>query len=189
MRNGRAIAQRSKEATITAFVFVGRFGDEVAVLHSRLSEGERHDEWRRLQDSQARIAVGARSAVFAPLDKVGLIVVDEEHESSYKQESLPRYNARDVAIERGRLAGATVVLGSATPSLETYYASEQGRIARLEMPQRIDNRPLPTVTLIDLREEMKEHKELFSRHLIDRIADRLDRGVWCLEGAKTSFRI
>ncbi len=157
-------------------IFSGRFGDEVAVLHSRLSDGEKHDEWRRLQDRQARVVVGARSAVFAPVDTIGLIVVDEEHEASYKQDSLPRYHARDVALERARLSGATVLLGSATPSLETYYATETGNIARLEMPERIDNRPLPAISLIDLREEMREHRSLFSRHLIERIGETLSAG-------------
>jgi primosomal protein N' (replication factor Y) (superfamily II helicase) len=157
-------------------IFTGRFGDEVAVLHSRLSEGERHDEWRRLQERHARIAVGARSAVFAPVENVGLIVVDEEHEASYKQETTPRYHARDVAIERACLNGASVLLGSATPSIETYYASEQGHIARLEMPERIDNRPLPSVHVIDLREEFREHKSLFGRELLEAMGDRLSRG-------------
>jgi len=157
-------------------VFTGRFGDEVAVLHSRLSDGERYDEWRRLQQKQARIVVGARSAIFAPVENVGLIVVDEEHEASYKQESTPRYHARDVAAERARRAGATLLLGSATPSLETYYASEQGRITRLEMPERIDNRPLPEVSIVDLREEFKEHRALFSRRLMEEIRIRLSQG-------------
>lgn len=173
---GRSAIVLVPEIALTAQVvdiFTGRFGDEVAVLHSRLSEGERHDEWRRLQENRARIAVGARSAVFAPVENVGLIVVDEEHEASYKQESMPRYHARDVAIERARVTGATVVLGSATPSIETFQATEEGRIARLEMPERIDNRPLPLVSVVDLREEFKEHKALFSRALIDAMGDRL----------------
>src|SRR5262249_6342760 len=102
--------------------------------------------------------------------------VDEEHESSYKQENQPRYNARDVAIERARLNGATIILGSATPALETYYAAKMERIALLEMPERIDNRPLPTVELVDLREEMKEHRSLFSRGLIDGIDHALGKG-------------
>ncbi len=176
---GRSAIVLVPEIALTAQVvevFTSRFGDAVAVLHSRLSEGERHDEWRRLQDAHARIAVGARSAVFAPVENIGLIVVDEEHEASYKQESLPRYNARDVAIERARLAGASVVLGSATPSLETYYAAEQGRIAKLEMPERIGNRPLPAVELVDMREELREHKSLFSRHLVDRLGAQLAGG-------------
>jgi primosomal protein N' (replication factor Y) len=156
-------------------IFTGRFGDEVAVLHSRLSEGERHDEWRRLQEGHARIVVGARSAVFAPMDNIGLIVVDEEHEASYKQESLPRYHARDAVFERARLSGAAVVLGSATPALETYYAAKRGQMALLEIPERIDNRPLPRVSVVDLREEFKEHKALFSRQLIEELGERLGR--------------
>src|SRR5579871_6351934 len=105
-------------------VFVGRFGEQVAVLHSKLSEGERHDEWRRMQAGKARIVVGARSAIFAPVSNVGLIVLDEEHEASYKQENSPRYNAKEMAKERARLSQATLVLGSATPSLESYFATE-----------------------------------------------------------------
>lgn len=179
LKAGRSAIVLVPEIALTAQaveVFTGRFGDEVAVLHSRLSEGERYDEWRRLQQKQAHIVVGARSAIFAPVENVGLIVVDEEHEASYKQETTPRYHARDVAIERARHAGATLLLGSATPSLETYYASEQGRITRLEMPERIDNRPLPEVTVVDLREEFKEHRALFSRRLIEEIRARLSRG-------------
>lgn len=176
---GRSAIVLVPEIALTAQaveVFTGRFGDEVAVLHSRLSEGERYDEWRRLQEKQARIVVGARSAIFAPVENVGLIVVDEEHEASYKQETTPRYHARDTAAERARRAGAVLLFGSATPSLETYYASEQGRITRLEMPERIDNRPLPDVTVVDLREEFKEHRALFSRRLIEEIRARLSRG-------------
>lgn len=157
-------------------VFTGRFGDAVAVLHSALSDGERHDEWRRLQSGEARIAVGARSAIFAPVENVGLIVVDEEHEASYKQESQPRYHARDVAQERARLSHALTLLGSATPSIETFYASEQGEIVRLEMPERIDNRPLPRVAVVDLREEWKESRALFSRALVEAMGERLRRG-------------
>jgi primosomal protein N' (replication factor Y) len=185
-----------------ADVFVGRFGDQVAVLHSRLSEGERHDEWRRMQAGQARIVVGARSAIFAPVQNVGLIVLDEEHEASYKQENTPRYNAKELAGERARLSNATLVLGSATPSLESYFASEPGKgkgnpqisqisqiteidpefstpalpsILRIEMPERIDNRPLPHVTVIDLREEFKQRRALFAQRLVEEMAARLSR--------------
>jgi primosomal protein N' (replication factor Y) len=180
-------------------VFVGRFGEQVAVLHSRLSEGERHDEWRRMQEGRARIVVGARSAVFAPVADVGLIVVDEEHEASYKQENTPRYNARELAGVRARLTGATLVLGSATPSLETYFLSEQNRLPisdcphptpdsrppgapqgsssllRIEMRERIDNRPLPSVEVVDLREEFKQRRALFSERLTEAMAARLSR--------------
>jgi primosomal protein N' (replication factor Y) len=196
---GRTAMVLLPEIALTAQVvdvFVGRFGDRVAVLHSRLSEGERHDEWRRMQEGQARIVVGARSAVFAPLENLGLIVVDEEHEASYKQEKTPRYNARTLALERGRLCKATVVLGSATPSLESYYLSYQPnlppkravedflevrqthleeRYLRIEMRERIDNRPLPKVRVIDLREEFKQRRALFSTALIAAMEDRLAR--------------
>jgi len=161
-------------------VFTGRFGDQVAVLHSRLSEGERHDEWRRMQEGKARIVVGARSAIFAPLENVGLIVLDEEHEASYKQENTPRYSAKELAAERARLSGAVLLLGSATPSLESYFASEPENAAqvvapirRIEMRERIDNRPLPRVTVVDLREEFKQRRALFSTRLVDAMAERL----------------
>ncbi len=156
-------------------VFVGRFGELVAVLHSKLSEGERHDEWRRMQEGKARIVVGARSAIFAPVENVGLIVVDEEHEASYKQDNAPRYNAKELARERARLSQATLILGSATPSLETYFASEAGEIQRIEMPDRIDNRPLPKVEIVDLRDEFKQRRALFSQRLTDAIGARLAR--------------
>jgi primosomal protein N' (replication factor Y) len=196
LAQGRSAIVLLPEIALTgqvADVFVGRFGEQVAVLHSKLSEGERHDEWRRMQAGQARIVVGARSAIFAPVQNVGLIVLDEEHEASYKQENTPRYNAKDLAGERARLSNATLVLGSATPSLETYFASEGGKrtpehpntghqipstnhsILRIEMRQRIDNRPLPHVTVIDLREEFKQRRALFAQRLVEAMADRLAR--------------
>ena len=121
---GRSAIVLLPEIALTAQVvdvFIGRFGEQVAVLHSKLSEGERHDEWRRMQEGAARIVVGARSAIFAPVQNVGLIVVDEEHEASYKQDNTPRYNAKDLAAHRARLSDAVLILGSATPSLESYY--------------------------------------------------------------------
>ncbi len=159
-------------------VFVGRFGDQVAVLHSKLSEGERHDEWRRMQAGAARIVVGARSAIFAPVANVGLIVVDEEHEASYKQEKTPRYNAKELAMERARSSSATLVLGSATPALESYYLATEatGKPYRLiTMSKRISNRPLPRVEIVDLREEFKQRQALFSSRLTDSIGDRLHK--------------
>ena len=131
LAQGRSAIVLVPEIALTAQVvdvFVGRFGEQVAVLHSRLSEGERHDEWRRMQAGKARIVVGARSAIFAPVQNVGLIVVDEEHEASYKQENTPRYNAKDLALERARLSKATVVLGSATPSLESYFTAREENV-------------------------------------------------------------
>src|SRR6266516_4451247 len=129
----------------------GVFGDQVAVLHSGLSDGERADAWRALRRGERRVAVGPRSAVFAPVERLGAIVVDEEHEPSYKQGSAPRYHARDVALVRARLEGARVLLGSATPSLETLHLAAQGRVARFELPERIGARPLPPVAVVDLR--------------------------------------
>src|SRR5207248_10142750 len=131
----------------------GVFGDEVAVLHSGLSDGERADAWRALRRGERRVAVGPRSAVFAPVQRLAAIVVDEEHESSYKQGTAPRYHARDVALERARLegGGARVILGSATPSLETLHLAAVGKVVRFELPDRIGARPLPPVEVIDLR--------------------------------------
>ena len=228
--SGRSAIVLVPEIALTAQVvdvFLGRFGEQVAVLHSKLSEGERHDEWRRMQDGKARIVVGARSAIFAPVSNVGLIVMDEEHESSYKQEKTPRYHARDLATERAKFSKATLLLGSATPSLESYYLSEtpsppsplsqtslgrggvsasnlpspseeraiqgegsgvrekpdnatelkeeQGmrQIVRIEMKQRIDNRPLPKVHVVDLRDEFKQNKALFSNQLVEAMNARL----------------
>lgn len=156
--------------------FKGRFGDRVAVLHSRLATGERYDEWRRIRGGQARIVVGARSAAFAPLSHPGLIILDEEHEISYKQEEAPRYQAREVAFRRGRSSGATVLLGSATPALETYYRAEAGELGLLRLSRRIDSRPLPRVTLVDLREELTSgNRSIFSRRLSDALTARLAR--------------
>jgi primosomal protein N' (replication factor Y) len=198
LERGRSAMVLVPEIALTAQVvdvFVGRFGDRVAVLHSRLSEGERLDEWHRMQAGDARIVVGARSAVFAPLSNVGLIVVDEEHEASYKQENTPRYNAKELAMERARVSGAVLVLGSATPSIETFYASStpsplerllargspapvaaMGAVARLELPTRIDDRPLPRVEVVDLREEFKQRRALFSSRLLEGIEQRLRSG-------------
>ena len=171
---GRSAIVLLPEIALTAQVvdvFVGRFGEQVAVLHSRLSEGERHDEWRRMQEGSARIVVGARSAIFAPLHNVGLIVVDEEHESSYKQDKMPRYNAKDIARYRAEISKAILLLGSATPSLESYFAARRGEL--IVMPQRIENRPLPRVELVDLREEFKVKRTLFSELLTNAMAERL----------------
>lgn len=162
--------------------FKGRFGDAVAVLHSRLSNGERYDEWRKIREGRVRVAIGARSAIFAPFPRIGLIIMDEEHEASYKQEESPKYHTRDVAIRRARQHGAAVVLGSATPSLETYAAAHrpagEGRsTALLPMPDRVGGRPLPPVEVVDMREELRSgNRSMFSRRLHDALAERLERG-------------
>lgn len=154
------------------------FGSEVALLHSALTPEERAEQWHRIRSGEARVVVGTRSAVFAPLENIGLMIVDEEHDSSYKQESTPRYHARDTAVMRAKLANATIVLGSATPSLESWHNAQQGRYARIEIHDRVNHRPLPHVELIDMRREFQEtgHEHLFSRALIEETQATLARG-------------
>lgn len=162
--------------------FKGRFGSGVAVMHSRLSVGERYDEWRKIREGKAAVAVGARSAVFAPFANLGLIIMDEEHEGSYKQEENPKYHARDVAVRRAEQGGAAVILGSATPSLESYHASRaQSDIhfspVLLEMPSRALGNELPKVHVVDMRDELKEgNRSMFSRRLHAALESRLERG-------------
>lgn len=134
-------------------VFRGHFGEQIAVLHSGLTPAEKFDEWRRIKRDEVDIVIGARSALFAPLGNLGVLVVDEEHDPSFKQEQGPRYNARDMALVRGKLEQARVILGSATPSLESYHNSHGGRLTYLDMPERVAERPMPEVQLIDLRDQ------------------------------------
>lgn len=156
--------------------FKERFGADVAVLHSALSQGERYDEWRKIIRKQVKVVVGARSAIFAPFQNVGLIVIDEEHESSYKQEETPRYHAREVALWRAKENNAVLLMGSATPALETYALATRGRYTLLEMPDRVGNRPMPQVHVVDMREELQaENRSMFSRLLHEMIADRLNK--------------
>ena len=157
--------------------FTSRFGDQIAVLHSHLSDGERHDEWHRIRDGKAQVVVGARSAVFAPVVRLGLIVVDEEHEPSYKQEDVPRYNARDVAVMRGKMADCVVVLGSATPALESWYNTQTGKYALATLSIRADDRQMPAMRVIDMRAEMQRTGKpgVFSQDLVEAIRCRLDR--------------
>jgi primosomal protein N' (replication factor Y) len=153
------------------------FGDEVAILHSALSDKERAEHWHRIRRGKARAVVGTRSAVFAPVSNLALIIVDEEQDSSYKQEETPRYHARNVAVMRAKFNDAIVVLGSATPSLESYFNAKKGRYALLEMPDRVEQRPLPEVELVDMRQEFQEtgHEQVISRKLISEIQLRLER--------------
>ena len=155
----------------------GKLQTLVAVLHSHLSAGERHDEWHKIRQGRARIVIGARSAIFAPVEPLGLIIVDEEHEHSYKQEEAPRYHARDVAIMRGRMENAVVVLGSATPSLESYYNCKQGKYTLLELPERVDDRKMPHVRVVDMRQAARGEKgiPIFSPQLKEAITQRLER--------------
>ena len=160
--------------------FKGRFADvpdAVAVLHSHLSEGERHDEWHKIHSGRARIVIGARSAVFAPLKNLGLIVVDEEHETTYKQEEAPRYHARDIAIVRAKIEKCVVVLGSATPSLESYHNAAIGKYRLVTLTQRIDEKQMPLMRIVDLRQERRKEKSatILSEKLRTAIADRLEK--------------
>src|ERR1700728_941123 len=154
------------------------FASEVALLHSGLTPEERGEQWHRIRKGEARVVVGTRSAIFAPVEQLGLVVVDEEQDSSYKQESMPRYHARDVAVMRAKLAGATVVLGSATPSLETWHNATTGKYQRIEIRERVMEPPLPEVRLLDMRQEFQETAEehLFSRALLEETRATLGRG-------------
>ena len=158
------------------------FGQKVALLHSALTPEERSEQWRRIRRGEAPIVVGTRSAIFAPVPHFGLILVDEEHDQSYKQEETPRYNARDVAVMRAKIEGAVVVMGSATPSLESWQNSVLGKYQRIEMRDRVMNRPLPEVELVDMRREFQEtgQDQLFSRALVNETRQALDRGEQAL---------
>ena len=152
--------------------FRARFDLGIAILHSGLSDGERYDEWRRIRRGQARIVIGARSAVFAPLERIGIIVVDEEHEASFKQADGLRYNARDLALVRGQMEKAVVILGSATPLITSLYAAEQGRLPLLELPDRVEGRPMPAVAIIP----MQGVKETVSHQLARALQETLAAG-------------
>ncbi|MDD2336163.1 MAG: primosomal protein N' [Geobacteraceae bacterium] len=153
--------------------FRGRFSQGIAVLHSGLSVGERYDEWRRIRRGEVAIVIGARSAIFAPLENLGIIVVDEEHEASYKQSEGVTYNARDLALVRGKLEKTTVVLGSATPLITTFHAAKEGRIHYLPLPERVQGRPMPESRILDIR---KLKGVTFSPELIAAIAENLEKG-------------
>jgi primosomal protein N' (replication factor Y) len=155
------------------------FGDEVAILHSGLSNAERAEQWHRIRRGEARVVAGTRSAVFAPVSDLALVIVDEEQDSSYKQEETPRYHARDVAVMRAKMtrAGAVVVLGSATPSLESYYNAKKNKYALVELPDRVEKRPLPEVEIVDMRQEFQEtgQEQVISRKLAEEIRERLEK--------------
>jgi len=153
------------------------FADQVAILHSALTDRERAEQWHRIRRGDARVVVGTRSAVFAPVSHLALVIVDEEQDSSYKQEEMPRYHARDVAVMRAKMAGAVVVLGSATPSLETYFNTTNNKYALVELPDRIEARPLPEVEIVDMRQEFQQtgQEQVISRGLAEEIRLRLAR--------------
>jgi primosomal protein N' (replication factor Y) len=181
LAEGRSALLMVPEIALTpqmAGQFFSRFGDRVAILHSAFTDVERTEQWRRIRSGAASVVVGTRSGVFAPVQNLGLIVVDEEHDGSYKQEENPRYNGRDVAIVRAQGVGACVVLGSATPSLESRYNAEKGKYTLLELPGRIEARPMPVVELIDMRQEFLETRkqDTFSRKLIEALGQRVESG-------------
>ena len=161
----------------TVMRFYNRFGDRVSIMNSRLSPGERFDQFERAKNGDVDIMIGPRSALFTPFSKLGLIIIDEEHESSYKSETLPRYHARETAIERARMCGASVVLGSATPSVESYYKAKTGEYELLELKHRVAEKPLPKVEVVDLREELKAgNRSILSVRLQELMEDRLKKG-------------
>ncbi|MGE5487155.1 MAG: primosomal protein N' [bacterium] len=181
LASGRGALLLVPEIALTPAVagqFYQRFGDRVAILHSAFGDAERAEQWRRIRSGAASVVVGTRSGVFAPVRDLGLIVVDEEHDQSYKQEETPRYNGRDVAVVRAQAAGACVVLGSATPSLESRYNAERGKYTLLTLPERIERRPMPKVELIDMREEFLETRkqQVFSRRLAEEVRARVEAG-------------
>jgi primosomal protein N' (replication factor Y) len=179
-RAGRQVLVLVPEIALTpsvAALFRGAFGTRVAIQHSALSDGERHDQWQRIRRGEVDVVIGTRSAVFAPLDRVGLVIVDEEHDGSYKQEESPRYHGRDVAIVRASREGALVVLGSATPSMETYQNAVSGKYSRVTLARRVLDRPLAHVRLVNMRDEYAEEGPdvVISRELAAAVEDRLTR--------------
>lgn len=157
--------------------FQRRFGDKIAAIHSALSEGEKYDEWRRIVRGEAKIVIGARSAIFAPLSNIGMIIIDEEHSDSYKQDdSNPRYSAKDIAIERGKYYNCPVVMGSATPSLEAYARAQKGVYKLLTLENRINGKELPVVHIVDMNQEIKNSRGHFSEVLLGSIKDKISKG-------------
>ena len=159
-------------------MFRQRLREEVAVLHSALSAGQRFDEWRRLRRGAARVVIGARSAVFAPLENIGVIIIDEEHETSYKSDTHPKYQTQEIALKRAEIERCALVLGSATPSVETYYEALNGKYRLLSMPRRLFGLELPKITVVDMREELtKGNRTIFSAELYEGLQKTLRRGM------------
>jgi len=183
LKSGKGAILLLPEIGLTAHIaarFQERFGSKVALLHSGLSPGERHDEWQRLRQGEAKLAIGARSAIFAPLKSLGLIIVDEEHDPSYRQEEGSRYHGRDVALVRARDASAVVLLGSATPSFESYFHAKKGKYGYLHLPNRVDARAMPKVRLVDLKDKSLWVRPFFTRPLYLAIKKRLAAKEQCL---------
>lgn len=178
LKNGKTALLLVPEITLTPQIVSrirSRFGDQVAMLHSAMSSGERYDEWQRINSGQAKVVVGVRSAVFAPLTNIGLIIMDEEHDSSYKQDDVPRYQTRDVAKWRAKYNHCPVVLGSATPSLESRARAMKGVYKLLTLPHRFNHHALPHVTIVDMKKEFAHHQSILSQKLTDLVRDRLQK--------------
>ena len=179
LKDGKSVIVLVPEISLTpqtASRFVGRFGEQVAVLHSRLSAGERYDQWHRIQKGNASIVIGPRSAVFAPVKNLGLLIIDEEHSDSYKSDTAPRYHAREVAQKRSELANCPLLLGSATPSLESFHLAKNGSYRLLSLPTRVLDRKMPDVHIVDMRSELKKgNRTIFSDLLRSSIEERLVR--------------
>ena len=155
--------------------FKGCFGNNVAVLHSALSDGERFDEWRKINRGDVKVVIGARSAIFAPLKNIGVIIIDEEHSLSYKQENIPRYNAKDIAFYRSKTHNCPVLLGSATPTVESYARAKKGYYELLKLDKRVNNKPLPKVLVVDMKNEIRKGNRFISQFLRDNISERLEK--------------
>lgn len=182
-----AVLEQGKEAIVlipeialtfqTVLRFYRRFGDQVSIIHSKLSAGERYDQFERARRGEVKVMIGPRSALFTPFPRLGVIVIDEEHEGSYKSENAPRYHAREAAIERARMCGAFVVLGSATPSVDSYERTKEGLYQLYELPLRVENRAMPETEVVDLREELRMgNRSIFSVRLKELMEDRLRKG-------------
>lgn len=182
-----AVLEQGKEAVVlipeialtfqTVLRFYRRFGDQVSIIHSKLSAGERYDQFERARRGEVKVMIGPRSALFTPFPRLGVIVIDEEHEGSYKSENAPRYHAREAAIERARMCGAFVVLGSATPSVDSYEHTKEGLYRLYELPLRVENRAMPETEVVDLREELRMgNRSIFSARLKELMEDRLRKG-------------
>ncbi|MFY9276282.1 MAG: primosomal protein N', partial [Clostridium sp.] len=157
--------------------FKGRFGSNVALFHSKLSDGERFDEWYRVKEGKASLIIGARSAIFLPAKNLGLIIIDEEHENTYKSDQNPKYQTKEVAEYIAKLKGCKVILGSATPTIESYYRAISGEMKLVELNHRVDNKPMPKMMLVDMREELRSgNKSLFSRRLYASMKEKLEKG-------------
>ena len=180
LKRGKRAIMLVPEISLTPQIlrlFRSRFGDGVAILHSGLTEGERFDEWQRILFKDAGVVVGARSAIFAPVQDIGLIIIDEEHDGSYVSESNPRYDTYSVAKERAKLCGAKLVVGSATPSIETYTRAKRGEIKLIEMGERVNKRPLPDMSIVDMSRELREgNRGVFSRQLVSELTECVESG-------------